>query len=146
MFLTSLILIVFAVCQSKTSEIKCERIFPYHNYKKCCYFDKTTKINSINFTIDIQEIPEIDAILFDNNKNVVFLPVNVYKKFPYLKYYHAKNASVKKISALNFEGLSSVKLLNLESNQIEFIPNYCFEALTKLNEISLSIKMLIFDC
>lgn len=119
------------------AEIRCEKIILFDLSKKCCYLNSTTKINEIHTTLADLESFEVDAILFDNNKKIEFLPVKIYKKFPNLESYLARNTSVKEISALTFEKLSSLKLLDLRENEIESIPNLCFDDLIKLNLLRL---------
>lgn len=62
--------------------------------------------------------------------------VQVCEKYPNVEVYLAPNASIKEISALNFERLSNLKLLDLRRNQIKFIPDNCFQGLTQLYKIN----------
>lgn len=122
----------------EAAEINCEKVDHFNEYTNCCYLNETTKISENNFVIAGLKNPDVDAIFFSSNENVEFLPVNIFRKFPNLEAYVAKNTSVKKISALNFADLMHLKLLDLRRNKIEFIPDYCFEGLISLNSIYLS--------
>lgn len=138
----SIVLIIFAVSvgQLETVEISCEKFVHVFPSKKCCYLNENTVISAVNFTVADLEHGEVDGILFNDNKDVGYLPVEVYKKFPNLVYFWASNTSIKEISALNFDRLSSLDYLGLANNQIEFVPNFCFESLIRVEYINLSMK------
>lgn len=138
MLTIALVLFVTAVVELKAAEISCEKVDGYDTFKQCCYLNGTAVIDAVNVTFAGPENSDVDAILFDENKKIEFLPVNVYRNFPNLENYLARNASVKKISALNFQRLTSLEYIDLEVNQIDFIPDNCFQGLTKLNVILLS--------
>lgn len=137
MLLISTLLIVAVVEGFEAVAISCEEVSSCYNYN-CCKFEKTTGIDSKNITIAGEEDQAVNAVSIQYNKKIQFLPVGVHRKFPNLEAYVAKSASVKEISALNFEKLTNLKILNLQNNQIEFVPNFCFEGLTKIEEISIS--------
>lgn len=137
MFAVTTVIFLTAVVKLKAAEITCEKFDGFDKYKKCCFLNVTTTIGANTISLAGLENPDVDAILFHNNKKVQFLPVQVHKQFPNLETYLARNASVREISALNFERLINLKFLNLRANQIEFIPNYCFEGLIRLEEIFL---------
>lgn len=133
--------LVFLVAASGTleaAEINCEKVDRFDTFKKCCYLNSMTAISSIDSNVAGLENFNVDAILFNGNRKIKYLPINVSKKFPNLETFLAKNAFVKEISALNFERLSKLKFLDLRENQIKFIPDYCFEDLIKVNTILLS--------
>lgn len=134
---TVLMFILVAVVKLEGAEIDCERI-EHFKTKKCCFLDKLTVIKEVNLTFSGLENPDVETIFFSGNKKIEFLPVNVYKKFPNLKSYYAGEASIKEISTLNFAKLTKVKRLDLFGNQIEFIPDDCFQGLLKLRKIDLS--------
>lgn len=139
MLVFAFLLFVAAANKVEATEISCEEISSCSDLmSECCLFNKTTVIDTVNVTIEGVEMGDINEISFDNNKQIEFLPVDVYKKFPNLRLYYAQNASVKAISALNFERMMNLKVLFLEGNQIESIPNFCFEGLIKLTSVILS--------
>lgn len=129
----------------KATEIDCEMIEPIARFEKCCYLNEAAEISEANVTFAGVVNPDVEAIQLRGNKNIEFLPVDVYKKFPNLEVYMAKSASVKQISALNFAKLPKLRLLNLQGNQIEFIPDDCFQGLTRLYKIDLRNESLQFN-
>lgn len=129
--------IVVTVAQFEAAEINCSRIDRSKEFTVVCRFEKTFIISEENVTFDGLENPEVDEIWFDVNKNIEFLPVQVYKKFPSSERYLAANLAIKQISASNFEKLVNLRTLVLTDNQIEFIPDDCFKNLNKLFEINL---------
>lgn len=137
MLTIGLIFFVVAAGTLEAVEIPCEKVESFERFKRCCYL-RETAINDANVTVAGLENSDVDAIVFADNEKIEFLPVNVYKKFPNLEGFLASDAAVKKISALNFGRLSNLKLLDLSSNQIEFIPDNCFQGLIKLYKINLS--------
>lgn len=140
MFAFVLVLLVITACGLQAAEIKCEKIDHFEKSEKCCYLDLSTNVSARDVIISETETSEIDAILFNYNRRIQHLPIRVYKIFPNLEFYFARNAAVKQVSALNFEKLTNLKVINLRANQISFVPNHCFDGLIKLNEIYLSIK------
>lgn len=135
MLASALVLIIASACRLEAVEINCEAIKHCSRFQKCCYLNGTTVIDELNVTI---ENSDVHAVVFELNNKIEFLPIDVYEKFPNLEVYLSKEAAVKEISALNFGRLSNLKLLDLESNQIEFIPDDCFQGLFKLHQIYLS--------
>lgn len=135
MLATAVVFFVAAVATFEAAEIPCEKVDVYDTFKQCCYLNETAVIDVANVTVAGLENSEVDAILFDDNSKIKLLPVNLYKKFPNLENFQARNASIKEISALNFQRLSNLEYIDLEVNQIEFIPDDCFQGLSKLNVI-----------
>lgn len=139
MLLTVLVfLVVVAVTKLTAVEINCEKYDRFSHVEKFCFLNEATVINVVNVTIGGLEIDDVRGINFDGNEKIHFLPVEVYKKFPNLEVYLAVSAQIQKISALNFEKLSRLKVLSLFGNRIESIPNHCFQGLNKLYKINLS--------
>lgn len=134
----------------KAKETNCENITSmeawmsttemYFLYQKTCILNGTTVISDENVELGGIKNVKVDAIVFDDNKKIWFLPVRVYKGFPSLKFYSADKASIIKISALNFAGLSKLKFLSLVSNGIGVIPEDCFQGLNQLRHIDLGTK------
>lgn len=121
-------------------ELNCEKIESYKRFANCCYLNEATVITEANVTIPGLRNLDVRAVLFTGNEKIKFLPVNVHRKFPNLETYMATDAAVKVISFLQFARLSKLKMLDLASNQIEFIPDDCFHGLTNLYKINLSMK------
>lgn len=137
--LAIVVIFLFAASAAKleAAEVSCEKFDSILFYKKLCFFNGTTVISFENTTVAGLENSDVDGIVFENNKKIQFLPVNVYKKFPNLVTYGARNASIKEISALNFDRLTRLAYLDLRANQIEFVPKSCFEGLFELKELFL---------
>lgn len=130
-----------AVNKLESTEISCNKVHAtgiIAGLGCSCFFDSTAVISESNVTLADLGNFTADAIMFADNKKIEFLPVNVYKQCPLVQFYVARNLSLKEISAANFERLSSLHYLNLSTNLIKFIPNFCFEGLTKLKRIILS--------
>lgn len=72
-----------------------------------------------------------------NNKNHVYLPVNISEALPNLEGYIAAHCSIKEISMENFRGLNKLKTLYLFDNLIEKIPTDAFNDLIELDFLSL---------
>lgn len=138
MILISLVFLVAAIGNLDAVEIACEKIAVKGEYENCCFLNAMTVISHKNVTFAGFENAFVFAIFLESNKKIQFLTMKVYKKFPNLRFYFAGFTSVKEISALNFERLSSLEQLDLRGNEIAFIPDFCFEGLSKLNEIDLS--------
>lgn len=143
----TIVLVFFVISvQTKAEQINCETIGwmeplgDYYIFQETCLLNGTTVISKENVELGGIENVNVEAIWFDDNKNIKFLPVGVNKKFPNLEYYSAENAAVEKISPLNFAGLSKLKLLYLNRNKIEIIPEDCFQGLNRLQEINLGNK------
>lgn len=133
------VLLVLAATANKivTAKIECEKIDHLGTFQKCCYFN-TIVINATDVEIAGPKNTEVDGILFAYNKNAQFLPVNVYRNFPNLEYFTARAATITNISGVNFDRLARLELLDLRENQIQSVPNDCFENLYQLREILLS--------
>lgn len=132
-----LVLLVAAATMLVAVEIKCEKIARFNKAENCCYFNKSTVIDVNNVTIGDLENGYVHGISFFRNEKIKFLAVKVYEKFRNLREYSAGYTSIKEVSALNFEKLSSLEILNLEGNKIESIPDDIFQGLYKLSKIKL---------
>lgn len=124
----------------EAAEINCETKKLKEEKESCCFLNGTTVISGENVEIGGLENLNVDLILLSYNKKIEFLPLKVHKKLPNVKLFLAESANIKKISALNFVGLSKLKLLDLSGNEIENIPDDCFQGLRDLQKINLSKK------
>lgn len=120
--------------------INCETRVSSEKLQSYCYLNETTMISADNVELLDNKIFDVNAIIFDYNKKIEFLPINVYKSFPNLKTYYASQASIKNITSSNFKRLLKLKLLDLSRNQIEIIPEDCFQGLNQLQKICLGKK------
>jgi hypothetical protein len=101
---------------------------------------RNSAINSpgVIFTAESKE----DLIVFDMgwNKNIHYLPVEIYKSAPNLFSIGAPHCSIKTISKKNFEKLAKLEFLWLFNNEIEVIPAGAFEDLVSLKKISFGMQ------
>lgn len=134
------IVLVFLVAavSVKAVEINCETSRRYQKVESCCFLNGTTEIREENVEFGGLENFSVNVILLDGNQKIEFLPVNIFKKFSNLEIYLARRVSIKKVLALNFVGLVKLRLLDLSYNEIEFVPDECFQDLKSVEVISLS--------
>jgi Leucine-rich repeat (LRR) protein len=102
-----------------------------------CHMNDRTSIPERHVTFSSSD-DRVSGLTFWKNKKIHYLPVEVSKSFPNLKFYAANDCSILAVSKRNFEGLKHLKLLVLNQNQIETIENKTFEGLTSLEGIRLS--------
>lgn len=138
--LAILMAIVTVASGAVAAEINCTDIFQLSKVRVACSVGNTTEINQDNVIFSGNKKFVVNLLWFERNDKIIFLPVKVYEKFPNLKTYSAFNVGIREISALNFEKLWDLGILNLSGNQIEFIPDDCFKKLHKLFETNLSIN------
>ncbi|CAG9809792.1 unnamed protein product [Chironomus riparius] len=84
----------------------------------------------------------VKGILFNYIKNIKYLPVKVYKKFPNMVGYSAYNCSIQEIRYENFENLKELQCLDIQYNEISSIPSDTFKDLTKLKYLFLGTNLL----
>jgi Leucine-rich repeat (LRR) protein len=149
LFVIVLILIVSFLGESKSEaqQIACEIIenggwtAQGLGWVKTCWMSKTERIDKQDVKISSERDELVQALQFHDSKSIFYLPINVDEKFPNLVVYYAGSCSIKKISKQNFIGLSSLKVLILEQNQIEQIPSETFNDLISLERLWLSKKL-----
>jgi Leucine rich repeat len=126
-----------------TNQVACENAsINYHAYRgfenvTFCYMNETTSIQTTGVTFPQARDDSIQALSFNNNKKIIYLPESFGKKFVSLILYEAINCSIKGISKENFEGLKNLKRLDLERNNIEKILSETFQELTRLEYLYL---------
>lgn len=96
----------------------------------------STPISSPNVSIVPDET--ILGLTFSGNQKLSYPPVDVAQSFPNLLGYDMFNCLIKKISKSNFVGLSKLKGLWLNHNQITRIDSNVFEDLISLEFLTLS--------
>lgn len=102
-------------------------------------------INKPETLITTSDSGTVEGILFDSNKGIEYLPVNVYEKFPNLIGISAWNCAVKAVTKKNFKNLKQLKFLGLASNHIETIDENTFEDLISLTTLNMRKKILILQ-
>lgn len=125
--------IAIAASQLEAAQISCEKLEGSAGISgKRCFMNSTTTISSADVTLADLQNADVNGLMFEFNKKIEFLPVDVYKNFPNLTVLAAKNCSLREISARNFENLVYLTFVDLQANHIKSIPNYCFDGLAKL--------------
>lgn len=135
------ILFVFVVlknftCEAAVKKVPCQSINTNRDWgsgnKKTCWMRESTIIDTRGFTIASAKDKNIFGLDMAFNKNIFFLPVNVYEQFPNLVGLDAGVCSIKTIFKENFKNLNKLKILILHHQPIETIPNNVFEDLVSL--------------
>lgn len=130
---------------SNSAEVYCEKLRDsrfLNTTERWCHMEKTTKINLTGVTISSKRDDSVKVITFSGNRQIFFLPIRVHEKLPSLVDIYADRCSISVITKINFEGLSQLESLFLNSNKIKRINGDTFEGLTKLREIFLSMKLI----
>lgn len=96
-----------------------------------------TKINSAN-TVIAERDETVEAMWMHGNKKAFYLPNKISEKFPNIVLYQADRCSIKEISRDNFYGLTSLRELDLNDNQIEKLKDGTFDGLLNLHFLRLS--------
>jgi Leucine rich repeat len=117
-------------------------ISPNHRLHTCRLLTPSiTSIYAPGFRINSLKDFSVTGINSERNKNIQFLPENVYEVFPNLEGYNSHACAIKIISKANFQGLNKLKDLNLHTNQIEMLISDSFQDLTSLNLLQLRKKI-----
>lgn len=136
-----LVLNVETAFVASTKLISCEEIKDKrssNDWATKCFFTETTVINSPGFKISAPRDTETRTIAFPYNKNIEYLPDNVYQTFPNLKVVDAAACAIKNISSANFVNLKKLVTIFLDGNFIEQIESGTFQGLVNLERIFLS--------
>lgn len=144
-----LIVVLTAMLESKADEVSCDFIENlnwsiYPGGFETCSMMTNVKIHTPDTSIASNYDDEFEAIQFDENHEIKFLPVNVSEHFPNLIGISAWKCSIKTISKKNFEGLTQLIALGLGFNEIEVIDAHTFEDLTSLRKLYLRKRFLLF--
>lgn len=78
------------------------------------------------------------TLTLSSNRNIAYLPREVFKNFPDLSTYLAASCSIKTISNENFENLKNLTTLNLSDNKITKIDSGTFGGIRNLVTVDLS--------
>jgi len=124
---------------------------PYGGTQKSCYMKSRTSVDSPDTTISSASDTSVGGIILDSNKQIRFLPFEIYKSYPNLIVLNAHHCSIKAISNDNFKNLKHLRHIGMESNPITIIPSDVFKGLESLEfldfceifEISLDSSGLI---
>lgn len=109
-------------------EVACEEFDQYG-----CKMTNYTIIRRPDISISDQTDESIIGIDFNNNSNIHFLPISVFRSFPKLTTFGASDCSIREVSKKNFQRLWELVLLKLSGNEIFAITSDTFEDLTELS-------------
>lgn len=104
--------------------------------EKTCNMSSTA-INTTDFVITSDRDEAVDGFWANGNEQLKYLPKNLGEKLPNLIKLQAMFCSIKAVSKDNFEGLSKLKSLNLQGNEIAKIDDDTFELIPAVEWISL---------
>lgn len=122
-----------------------ERCHHLYNCKRYEQFFVSTEAIFETPRVDISCLRSEDVNWFDisENKNVQYLPMNVFRKFPNLEIYYAFKSGVLKINKNNFYGAEKLQGLWLDHNEINTIESGSFNELKSLKWLYLGFNKLI---
>lgn len=110
-----------------------------------------TSIDVSGVALGVEKDESILGVRFYDNKNIFYLPVDVYKSYPNLVIYFGHSCNIKFLFKENFEHLGAVKELHLDNNRIQKLDGEMFEDMNSLQIIYLSefalqmIFKILFD-
>ncbi|CRL08203.1 CLUMA_CG020936, isoform A [Clunio marinus] len=104
--------------------------------KTCVIKNKTIDSKGFRITESIEN-SEVEVLSIVDGKKIKYLPYNVAEVFPKLIQFSARNSSLVFLSAKTFEGLESLKSLNLANNNIKSIEPGIFDDLKRLERLDL---------
>lgn len=114
-------------------------VFEDGNVKNYCIMQSTV-VNSRDFLITPADHNEtVDGFEAEDNKKLEYLPKNIGKKFPNVIKLRAANCALKEISKEVFRGLTKLRWLYLQNNQIETINDDTFEHIPSVEKIDLGV-------
>lgn len=106
-----------------------------------CLMNRSTTIETNNTRVD--DDSNARALYMSENKNIFYLPVDLYKVFPFLLVINAMSCSVKTLGPENLRNLKFLEMIWMGGNQLEIIPKGTFKGLTSLTTIYLSKLFLL---
>lgn len=127
----------FYEAEKTRSMMFCSELGENDNFEVRCS-STTIVVNTDNTTIADENIKAEDFNL-SGNKQIEYLPINTFLKFPVLVNYNVSNCAVRNISRKNFERLHSLLFLDLSSNSIETVSGDTFKDLAKLFSLDLGM-------
>lgn len=140
------LLVLNSLSETTGKQIPCESkgVGPWEftDDRKTCFMKSSSRIDS-NYTT-IETDATIDALTFDGNDKISFLPVEVEISFPFLTIYSASRCSVRTIAKDNFKNLRRLRYLQIDNNRIEEIRSDTFRDLTSLEKLFLSEQRFYF--
>lgn len=150
--LTFVVFFSFVISVRASKIVQCEsveyfRMMPDWDEEESCLMANLTVISSPGVTISETVDNSIPGLNFDGNKNIKYLPSQIFKTLPQLTMLSAYSCSIKSISKESFENLSSLRCLWLSGNRITKVSSDTFDGLKLLELLDLSKTILFpFDC
>lgn len=115
------------------NEVPCEKFGNFYALSElCCHMDVTTKITNQEVTISSPKNKSMEGLVFFGNRNIEYLPISIYKKYPNLLQIYAEDCSIKQVSKKNFEKLKKIEGVHLSGNQLETLEAGTFDDLVNL--------------
>ena len=111
---------------------------------KTCYIE-VNRIDSEGFVIEGDLDNTVKVLDVYDNKEIKFLPEKIAEKFPALEGYNVCYCAISEVKEKHFKNLQKLKILILESNEINSIASNSFKDLIKLERLYLKdnkIKVL----
>lgn len=102
-----------------------------------------TTIDETNTIISNRDA-SVRGFKLNDNKKVFYLPLAIAEHFPNLQGIQADSCAIKGIAKENFNGLSKLKALYLQFNQIEMITTESFSDLVELEILDLRNENFTF--
>lgn len=134
------VMLIIKVIQINATRVTCESVdyeVELGTPTTCFLNGESTTINSDETTIFAATGSDVRSMFLASNKNIFFLPVNISESFQNLLILDASDCSLTKIAKINFSYLGKLLTLNLNSNQIEKIPDNTFKDLKSLQWLHL---------
>jgi Leucine-rich repeat (LRR) protein len=94
-------------------------------------------IDQPNTLISSESDSTMKGLATVNNKNIKFIPENIFAKFPNLEHMQFWRTSINSIAKKHFKGFSKLKYLNLGYNEIETVEKGSFDDLENLDYLGL---------
>lgn len=128
--------------ETESPEITCDFAEVYWKYSDKELYTCTIQTQSIewsNYKIKVSQADseKVQAVSFDGNTKMKYLPVNIAEAFPNLIELSAKNSYLESISSDNFHGLDKLKRISLTDNDLNVIEGGTFGGLTRLELLDL---------
>lgn len=123
------------------SGVRCHHIHYCDQYEQFMMTNETI-ITTQPSVISTAVKEEVDWFDISENKNVKFLPINVFRKFPNLKIYYAFKSGIVGVYKNNFYGGKNLQGLWLDHNEIVAIESKSFDELSSLKWLYLGFNKL----
>ena len=101
------------------------------------FIDNRTKILHDNTELSVPKSDCVKGLVFEKNKNIKFLPVNVSKAYPYLNAYFATEINILHLQYKHLNNLDELQSLYLLRSAISTISKDAFKDLTNLKQLIL---------